>query len=255
MDNNTEENFVFGSDDDGYHDDIQSQRLDKLGLKVTMLTILVPTILIIIIVFIYMDMKDKVVQVHNSGTTEVQQSADELKKLIDDLKGSQSEFEKRLNSKIEALEKSLSPMEKRVEQHQKDVAYLSNIKIDKKALDAEIKPVSNATEALKKDISTLTDQNKKLVTIAQELQARINEIPSLKTSLESQKASVESLKTTVEGINKNMVNANDLATELKKQKAFYKLELNTLSQTVDKKIDAVKKSIPSATPSGSGGPQ
>lgn len=256
--NNAEENFVFGTDDDGYHDDLQGQRLDKLSLKVTMLTILVPTILIIIIVFIYIDMKDKMVQVHNSGTTEVQQTALELKKLIDDLKTSQTEFENRLNGKIETIEKALSPLDKRVEQHQKDVTYLSTTKIDKKTLDAETKKLSDAAQALKddlkKDMAALTDQNKKLVGIAQELQARINEIPALKTDLKSQKESLESLQTSLESLKKTTVDDKDLANELKKQRELYKLELNVLSQSMDKKIDAVKKSIPTA-PSGSGSSQ
>lgn len=236
--NNQDQNFVFGSDDtDTYHDHTQNHRIDKLNQKVTLLSILIPSIIGIIFVFLYMDMKNKVVQVHDSGASEVQKTADELKKSMQDLQTANVEFEKILDGKIAALEKKLVPVNDKINKIEKDIASLSSIKIDKKTLDAQIKTVTDANEALKKDLAGLTAQTEKVVTIAQELQVRTKDIPTITTTQES-------LKNTIASLKNDMADKNDLATELKKQKVFYKLEIQDLATKIDKKIQSLKTVTP-----------
>ena len=259
METNTDQKFIFGSDDDTFENSLHSQRIDKLSLKVTLMAILLPSVLIVVFIFMYLDMKNKVVQVHHTGSTEVQQTAEELKKIIKDLKESQTGLEKRLNENIASMGEILGAMEKNVAQHKKDIAYLANIKSDKK----DLKTLTDMTDSIKADVASLTAQNGKLVTIAQQLQSRIKDLPSIQTDLESQKTAlkglnasltdltggVTQLKTTVDTLGKNAVTNDMLTGELKKQKAFYRLELTDLSAKMNQKIGDVKKSIPS----GSGG--
>ncbi|MBU1169876.1 MAG: hypothetical protein KKD44_09980 [Proteobacteria bacterium] len=234
MENNENQNFIFGSDDsDTYNESTQNQRFDKLNQKITLLSILIPSILGIIFVFMYLDMKNKVVQVHNTGSSEVQKTADDLNKEIQDLQTASAEFEKRLDGKLAALEKSLAPITAKISKMGKDIDYLSSIKIDKKALDSEIQKVTTTHESLKKDLANLGDQHTKLVTIAQELQTRTKDIPAISAAQDALKNSIESLKN-------DMADKNELATALKKQKVFYQLEIQELSDKVEKKLSNLK---------------
>lgn len=244
MENQRDDNFVFGSDDsDTYADNVQNQRIDKLNQKITLVSILIPLILVVVFVFMYLDMKNKVVMVQDSGASEVRKTAEDLKKDMLALQAANAEFEKRLDGKIAGLEKSLTPFQEKIKKVEKDVAWLGTIKIDKKTLEAEVNTLTATQNALtasndllKKNLDTLSAQNGKLVTIAQELQNRTKDIPSLSTAQASLKADVGQLKNT-------LVDKTELAADLKKQKVFYQLEMQALSTRIDKKIESLESSI------------
>ncbi|GAB6096862.1 hypothetical protein JCM14469_31150 [Desulfatiferula olefinivorans] len=242
MDNHTDDNFVFGSDEgDTFADSLQSARIDKLNQKITLLSILIPLILAVVFAFLYLDLRNKVMTVQDSGASEVRKTAEDLKKDMEALTAAGVAFEKRLAGKIADLEKTMAPLQEKIKKIEKDVSWLGTVKSDKKSLDSEIKTLTEAQDDLKKGLANLGTQNAKLVTIAQELQNRTKGIPSLETAQASLKADVDQLKSA-------MVDKEELAADLKKQKVFYQLEIQALSTRIDKKIQALESSIPAGKP-------
>lgn len=236
MDNNEEQNFVFGADDHqpDFHHDANDRRLEKLSQKVTILSILIPCIIGILIVFIYLDIKNKVVQVHTTGSSEVNKISSEFSKTISEIKQKNSDIEKNLNTKTGNLEKSLSRLNKSIKKAEKNISFLTSSKINKKAVNNEIATLKKETEALKTSITELTSQSTKLVKIANELNKRLGDVAVLKSEVERLEIDLAYLKD-------NIIEKSELSNELKKQKIFYQLELKELSDTVNKKIDSMKR--------------
>lgn len=237
IDNHEDQNFVFGSDDHEpeFHQNTSDARIEKLNQKVTLLSILIPCIIGVLIVFIYFDMKNKVVQVHTSGSTEVHKISDELSQTIETIKTDSLKIETTLNKKLTGIESSVSGLSSKMKKAEKNIQFMTSAKADKKAIEKEIENLKKESLALRNNLSELTAQNAKLVTIAGELKGRLNDVDDLNKTMERLEIDLAYLKT-------NMLEKEELKTELKKQKRFYQLELQELSSTVNKKIESIKAS-------------
>jgi chromosome segregation ATPase len=235
--------FVLGADSEEnirYEPSVQVQRYEKLNLKITLIAVLIPTIIGIFVGFAYLDMKEKVAMVRNSGSTEIQKTSSDLLNDISDVKNESQAYSSK-------TDKSITDFNNRLDKAGKDIAYLSSDKIDSKTFKSEIEKytaqigklssqldkATGQSESLKKEIDSLSAQNTKLVSMIQELQKKHAEIQTLKSSVDAMKTDVGKLKT-------SMIDKDDLATELKKQKVFYQMEIQESAAKLDKKIQALK---------------
>ncbi|MFA6011766.1 MAG: hypothetical protein WC799_17380 [Desulfobacteraceae bacterium] len=234
--------FVLGSDEalngrEIYQEQAQTRRIEKLSLKVTLISILFPCAIGVLVGFLYMDMRDKTSRIESSGSIEMSKFEDQLTTRLETIGNENGEFQKSLEVKIternDAVDKTVGSFQARIEKTEKDINNLSSLKSNNAALSAEIQKLKTETLDLKKNVSAISSQNAKLSGLLADIQKKTLDISGIKSSNDSLKQEIAKLK--AENIDKG-----DLATELKKQKVFYQLEIQELSSKFDKKIQALK---------------
>lgn len=234
--------FVLGSDEalagrEIYQEQAHNRRIEKLSLKVTLISVLIPCAIGILMAYFTMDMRDKLSRIENSGSVEMSKFEEQLTERLATLGTENSEFQKSLDVKITeriaTMDKTVAAVQSRIGKTEKDIGNLSSYKADNAALSADLQRLKTETLALKKDMSGLSSQNAKLSGLLAELQKKSLDISGIKSSNDSLKQEIAKLKA-------DNIDKGDLATELKKQKVFYQLEIQELSGKFDKKIQALK---------------
>ncbi|MCP4023065.1 MAG: hypothetical protein GY729_14585, partial [Desulfobacteraceae bacterium] len=91
--------------DSSYHEEINTLKIDKLSNRVTIISIILPCIIGAIIVFAYLDMKERVVDVDTTKQNQVEQIAKLLDEKLNtmDLKIAKNSFE--IEKKLPEIEK------------------------------------------------------------------------------------------------------------------------------------------------------
>jgi chromosome segregation ATPase len=234
--------FVLGSDEalagrEIYQEQAHSRRIEKLSLKVTLISVLIPCAIGVLMGFLYMDMRDKMSRVESSGSIEMSKFEEQLTTRLTTITNENGEFQKSLDAKIteriSVIDKTVGSFQARMGKTEKEIGDLSALKSNHAALSAEIQKLKTETLALKKDISAISSQNAKLSGFLADIQKKTLDISGIKTSNDALKQEIAKLK--AENIDKG-----DLAAELKKQKVLYQLEIQELSSKFDKKIQALK---------------
>ena len=235
MENQNEQDFTFGQDDveDDYSNGVTNRQVAKLTQKVTLLSILIPCILLILVIFIYFDMNSKVGKVDSTGNAKVQTISNELEKTVAELQKKSDALEKRISDKITKIEKALSGINKKMAKAEKNISFLTYSKSNKKTSTANLEKLKKSTTAISASVDNLTAQNKELIKIAETLQKRTHELDSMNVS-------IKNLTTDLNNITNGLVNKTDLNNSLKKQKRFFRLELDQHSSRLNKKISLLK---------------
>lgn len=240
MENQNEPDFTFGDDDskNSYTEDADSKKIDKLTQKVTLLSILIPCILGLLLVFLYFDMTNKVGQVDSSGSAKVQNISKELEKTITDIKEKSEAVEKSLGVKID---KTLADIDNRMKKAEKNISFLTYAKMNKKQTVADLKKVNDSIIKLQENLSAVSNSTAELVSIAEVLKKLSGEIEPVKQS-------VKLLREDFEKTNNSYITQEELDDKLKKQKRLFQLEIKDSYNKLTKKIALLKFANQTDTP-------
>ena len=148
--------------DTGYYQEINTLKIDKLSNKVTIISVIIPVMIGAIIIFAYMDMKERVVDVDQTKQSQVE------------------EISKQLEEKLNALDVKIAKNRFDVE------TTLPELKKTATALDGKLAKLTSTTdtdkERLTGQISTLSQQ---IETNTKNNQTAKESITQLKTQTDS----------------------------------------------------------------------
>jgi chromosome segregation ATPase len=252
MDKDHTGQFVLGSDDslsgrDHYLEQTQRKLIDKLSLRMTLISILIPCVIGIVLAYLTLDMRGRLARIEDAGSVEMSKFQEELNTRLDYLntenEAHRKKLEEGLHEKMASLwgsvEKNAASLQSRFSKTEKDMEALARLKADNEKLAAEIRKLSGENLAMKKELSGLTGQNVKLSSMVADLQKRSLDISG-------NKALTDSLKQEISRLKADSIDKGDLATELKKQKVFYQLEIQEMTAKFDRKLQALKPDNPGA---------
>lgn len=215
-------------------EDKKDIRIEKLNQKVTIITILIPCIIIILLLVSYLDIKNKIMGVHDSGTMEIQTLSKNIDKKTIELSSLYSKLEESFERKISALDKTGSVLKTDLQESVKEITA-------KKADKTEI-------------ASTVAEINKQISSVINDLSAVSNKVKGMDTNL-SQKVSELSrtlgkiendlvkLSTDISGIQTTKADRKDIELSLKNEQKRYQNELNRFEKEIEDKINAVQKQL------------
>ena len=211
-------------------------RIERLGNRITIVSVIIPCIICAILLFAYMDIKKKVMNVHDTGQTEVLGVAENLDTKINamtvDLAGVKHRFEttvKPLESETARLESTKA--EKSVIKEK--FAQVEAVLIDRtskdlqKAVQALENSIKKELEALKAKEILISEALAKTDGAAKELAQRTGE---LEKEIKAERARTAVLEARVSEQNQTM-------TLLQKELSLVKIKADTLEQTsIDRKV-------------------
>ena len=188
-----------------YHEELKDLRVEKLSQRVTLLTILLPSLIAVAIYFGYQNLSGRVSQGHDTGSLEIQR----LTKELDDLS-------KNFNEKLITFSTTLSTQDK-------DIGTT----------------IEGRLFAINKNISELQNNFKSLnEELKRDLKQNLDTIEKLKASKvdkKSQAVAVEKINASIKPLKKELQQLKALGQDLKTVSG----DIKNLESTLSKKLKAV----------------
>lgn len=229
---------------------VDELRIEKLSHRVTLISILIPVLIVVVLVIAYLDIKKRVAHTEDTG----QMTAESLSKDVE------SRFET-LTQAQRLLEENLARLKDQTDQS------VAKVQVNLKKLDDRLKR-SNRTMVNRKDMKTTTDQlDRNIGNVSQSIEELKLQLSQLTTSLQPQiseleKALTENKAQTVElegmltNLDKNKIDkaSMELAVKLEalKIKQVYKVQLEDFQSrltSIEKKLaEQTKAARPAPAP-------
>jgi DNA segregation ATPase FtsK/SpoIIIE-like protein len=229
---------------------VDELRIEKLSHRVTLISILIPVLIVVVLVIAYLDIKKRVIQTEDTG----QMTAESLSKEVE------SRFET-LTKAQRLLEENLARLKDLTDQS------VAKVQVNLKKLDDRLKR-SNRKMISRKDMQTTTDQlGRNIENMSQSIEELKLQLSQLTTSLQPQisalekaltenKAQMVQLEGMLTNLDKNKIDkaAMELAVKLEalKIKQVYKAQLEDLQSrltSIEKKLATQPKAAqPAAVP-------
>ena len=142
-----------------YHQEINTLKIEKLSNRVTLISVIIPCLICAILVFIYLDMKKRVVDVDVTKKIQVEKMARQIEEKLNslDLRIAKNKFD---------FDQQLPPLAKKEQALENQVAKMSTSKADVKTIKADM-------GALNQKIKKNAGQNKETLAAMEAVNLKI----------------------------------------------------------------------------------
>jgi chromosome segregation ATPase len=281
--------FKFNGDDEPepvpeealYQEEARDRRIEKISHRVTIITILIPVLLIVVFYVTYRDITSRVSQSQDTGAMEIQNLSTQLEDQSEALLKKYGELETSLAQKLATLEKVDKSMKANLKKAQDMVSKINATKVDKKEQQDAIAKIDTALGPIRKELKSLAPMRKQLESLApmrkqletlapmrkqlealtpmrNDLKALTAELRSLDKGTQQQLSSLSAnldkalndLTRIQSEIQSDMSNLSDqkldkdaLQLELLKARKKYQRELELTNLALDKRLSAILRKI------------
>ena len=141
-----------------YVTDADNLRLEKLGSRVTLITILIPCLLVVVLAVAYLDIKHRVTRTQTSGSMGVQNLSKDLESRFSSLSLKQAKLEQAFTDFSDKMDTATASLTVNLKKAATDVKQVAETKLDRSAMKgvtAKADEANNAVAELKKDLAAL----------------------------------------------------------------------------------------------------
>ena len=202
-------------------------RIEKLNQKVTIISIIFPCIIVVLLLIIYFDIKNKITGVHDSGSMEIQNLSKNIDKKTAELSSYYSKVE-------ESFEKRTSALKTEFQNSVKDI---KEAKAEKTEVANSITEINKQISAVRNDLSAVSNKVKNMET---GLAQKITEITKSLVKIEND---ITKLHSDIAGISASKADKKDIEASIRNEQKRYQNELNRLAGDVEDKIDSIRRQI------------
>ena len=267
-----QDRFRFRLDDEepeaSFQDDALQRRVNRLGSRVSFLTLMLPCLLAIVIYIAYRDLELRVAQSRSSELRTAEFFTGELEQATAALNARVETLETQLRTRLEALEAALStrlePAQKGLQAVQEEVKRaeanlerLSTAKLDKKEFTEALARIDATLAAVTKDLQSLAPFREELGSAAalrKDLNALGTRLQNLENSLgkdltglagflEKTKADLNRIRSDVAALEKKSLDREEVALEILKAKKLQQLAMDSEKARVDKSLGALERRL------------
>ena len=264
--------FKFNGDDEPepeqtlYQDEAKDRRVEKLGHRVTIISILIPVLIGAIFYIAYRDITSRVSQTQDTGTMEIQNLSTQWQDKFDEIASKYGELEVSLAQKLAALEKVDKAMKANLKKAEITVSKINATKADKKDQQNAIAKIDTALNPIRnelKDLSTMRNDLKTLTAELQSLDADVQQkLSAVSANVDKALQNLTRIQSDMSALSDQKLDNDALQLELLKAKKNYQKELDLTKAALDKRLASILRKIrdlekiaqaPLATPKSSGG--
>ena len=204
-----------------HRQEFSDQKIEKLGVRITMVTILIPCLLGALLFFLYLDLKDKLVSENYTNTSEI-------KDITEDFQAKVNAMNVELAKVKHAFETSLPALTLTIKNLKTDFEKSSSNKVNKEDVEQKL------TE-LQKSLTTLSNKQRET--------RKFTDQSSRKTiSLLSETG--DTLKAQIDSVDKQI--KKDMAAGFKKEKGLRNAlnnHLDETAQTLNNRLDEADQTL------------
>ncbi len=226
--------------------DVDDLRIEKLSHRMTMITILIPVLLVVVLVIAYMDIKKRVIQTEDSGQLTAENLSKDLESRFEKLTIAQRMIEENLarlkdqsDQSVAKVQINLKKLDDRLKGTSRKMVSQKDMKATTAKLDQNVTNVAKSMEELKVQVAQITES----------LRPRINE---LQTALAENKTQMDQLNQSLSAMDQNKIDkaALDLALKLEvlKINRAQKAQIEDLQSQISALERKVKRAVPPPAP-------
>jgi uncharacterized membrane-anchored protein YhcB (DUF1043 family) len=222
--------FKFSIDEESpdtlLREDLQDSRIDKLSRRITILAVLIPCIIGVVLFFLYLDLKKRVILNQDTGTQSVQNLSRDFDTRLYELSTKYSEMENNLATRAAAIEKRIESLKFRLYKSENRVKKVNAAKVDKKDQENVIKRVEKVSSQISGLDKTFAKMFSELTAIVDKTQQDLIKI----------EADISTLIV-------NKIDSKTFKQELSREQANQEERLTLLTGDLDKKLKAAERDI------------
>jgi len=248
IEENDNSRFQFSADEDEpeaiLQDELREFKIEKLGQRVTLLTILIPCMIGVILVITYLDIKDRVTRSYDTGAIGVQKLSKDLASKFSSLSLEQAKIKDIQAKKIPELEKSAAFLKSRITKLQESMTQMTASAINRDELARVTKTLTDKLagipQDLKPDFEALALVDDRIVKDYNQIS---NDIKVLSDSMIEIDTRMDTIRKEIGILTENAINKDDLELTLKLKEIGYRQALLEKTAVLEKEIQAVRKEI------------
>ncbi len=256
-------------DENPYQQEMTEARIDRIGQRLTLLGVLLPIAIAVILAFGYLDLKRRVVGLHDNSAAKVQALSEDLESRFSTLSIRLAELEPNLQNAIkenrgqqEALGAQAGKIEEKIKRLETQKADASEVKSATESLGRQLAPLaerlSTQDQTIKATVERVESRNKTIDDTVTALQAKMTALAEDFKSLRDGRAALEAevkslsatLKTDREGAQTALAQQKEAsARQLRDAVQLLEERLETLGRRIDRiqsELSAVK-ALPQAS--------
>jgi len=200
-------------------DDIHDLRVEKLTKRITRISILIICLIFFISLAVYLDLKKSISRTDSSGSMGVQALSKELQSKFSSLSVKQANLEDALNKKIEAIEKRTASIQANLNEATTAIKYIRSArKTDNKKMNTAIatmekslSPLPGGMKSIASDLENMENiLNKELASLSQIVGNAKNDLKNIRSDIDVLK-SVKVDRKAIDILLKNQQEAYQLA--------------------------------------------
>ncbi len=233
-----------------YKEEMNGRKIAKLGNRLTTICILLPSLTCAILVYGYLDIKERVMVINDSGQTQVDVMTKEFEAKINNL-------EVELAKIKFVLEKDIPELKQQAIAIQDELTLLAGTKSDKEETDRNLELIKASVDKVADQYQgalhildgtnqeTLAIINKKSKDIESSMEASIASVKTIEADIKSNVASLVNIDSKIDSRVDSVLNKRIDSSIDKRVKAIINERLSAHSQNLDKKIADIDLSVES----------
>ena len=234
--------FKFNGDDEPepeaeqklYQEEARDRRIEKIGHRVTIISILIPVLLGIVFYITYRDITSRVSQSQDSGAMQIQNLATQLEDQFEALSKKYGDLEASLVQKLADLEKVDKAMKANLKKAQDMVSKINATKVDKKEQQNAIAKIDTALGPIRKELESLAPMRKQLETLTP-MRKELEALTPMRADLKTVTAKLRSLdEDTQQQMSTLSTNMDKALADLTRTQSEIQSDMSSL---LDQKLD------------------
>ena len=248
IEENDNSRFQFSADEDEpeaiLQDELRELKIEKLGHRVTLLTVLIPCMIGVILVITYLDIKDRVTRSYDTGAIGVQKLSKDLASKFSSLSLEQAKINDILAKKLPELDKSAAFLKSRITKLQKSMTQMTASTINRDELTRVTKNLTNKVadipQSMKPDFEALALADNRIVEDARRLS---DDIKMLSDSMAEIDTRINTIRKELETVSEKTIDKDELELTLKLKEIGYRQALLDKTALLEKEIQAIREEI------------
>ena len=217
-----------------YHDELTELRIDRIGQRLTLISVLLPILIIVILALGYLDLKRRVIGLQDSGSATVEHLSNDLESRFSTLSVRVAELEQSLEKRLVDLDRRTVDQATRLAPLSADLKRLASEKADR----GEIKA---ATAGLEKQLPPIVERLGSQEQALRALKAHIEaQTAGLERTIESVTADLAALQTHLAAVEGNLTGIFEDMKQIKEARQALQAEITRLAtfKADQKAVDA-----------------
>lgn len=221
--------------------EINELKLEKISQRVTLISIIIPVLIVVVLVITYLDIKKRVVHTEDVGTSEVQKLSSDLESRFSSLSVKQARLEEDLVRMADQSNHAMAQLQVRLEKLQDSIKAIDAAAADKKQLNATKEELAKRLNAVIDSANTSSEQ---IAAITTALKAQMDQVLVSNTAVNEK---ISAMDTQLEQIENTKIDkpALDLAIRLEGLKV--ENDLKSQIEALQAKVKALEAGLAAAS--------
>jgi chromosome segregation ATPase len=223
---------------------MEDLRIEKLNHRVTLFSILIPGLIGIILFFAYVDIKKRVISLHDTGTDKVQSLSKEMEDRLSSLIVQYAKLESSIKKDFSSLRETTSSLEKNLKKTTTAINTISASKADKNELKQTLASIGTDLKNDRHKIKTVEDKlGKETAKLTQHNDKFGKATAKLTQHLDKVQNDLKRIQADISDLSSSRMEKKDIDLGFENQKKDYQKQIEELRSNFQYITNDLKKKI------------